>query len=103
MKSNNKSKKRRIVKDSSGSQNKSSRPWIFVLLGIGIVVLVFLVLREWPTDQNQTQLGSQASGGDSGSASQSLKGRWLRPDGGYVLEIRDINPDGMMDVAYFNP
>lgn len=32
-----------------------------------------------------------------------LKGRWLRPDGGYVLEIREIRADGGMDVAYLNP
>jgi len=32
-----------------------------------------------------------------------LKGRWERPDGGYVLEIRDIAADGKADVVYFNP
>jgi len=32
-----------------------------------------------------------------------LKGRWERPDGGYVLEIRDIAADGKADVGYFNP
>jgi hypothetical protein len=34
---------------------------------------------------------------------QTLKGRWLRPDGGYVLEIRKIAADGTMDAAYLNP
>ena len=34
---------------------------------------------------------------------ESLKGRWLRPDGGYVLEIREINGSGKMMAAYFNP
>jgi hypothetical protein len=32
-----------------------------------------------------------------------LKGRWLRPDGGYVLEIRDIDAGGTIDAAYLNP
>lgn len=32
-----------------------------------------------------------------------LLGRWVRPDGGYVLEIRKIAPAGSMDVGYFNP
>jgi len=32
-----------------------------------------------------------------------LKGLWLRPDGGYVLEIRDVRADGGMDVVYLNP
>jgi hypothetical protein len=32
-----------------------------------------------------------------------LKGRWLRPDGGYVIEIREIDNCGKMVTAYFNP
>lgn len=30
-------------------------------------------------------------------------GRWLRPDGGYILEIRGFQDDGGLDAAYFNP
>ena len=32
-----------------------------------------------------------------------LPGKWLRPDGGYILEIRSVAPDGKMEAAYFNP
>ena len=35
--------------------------------------------------------------------SQRLVGRWLRPDGGYVLEIRAARRDGQLEAAYFNP
>ena len=34
---------------------------------------------------------------------EKLKGRWLRPDGGYILEIRSVEPAGKMDAAYLNP
>jgi len=34
---------------------------------------------------------------------EKLKGRWLRPDGGYIVEIRNVEPGGKMDAAYFNP
>ena len=34
---------------------------------------------------------------------QQLKGKWLRPDGGYVIDVRTVEDDGTMDVAYFNP
>jgi hypothetical protein len=34
---------------------------------------------------------------------QQLKGKWLRPDGGYVIEVRTVEDGGTMDVAYFNP
>ena len=32
-----------------------------------------------------------------------LVGRWQRPDGGYILEIRSVSPNGKLDVGYFNP
>lgn len=32
-----------------------------------------------------------------------LVGRWLRPDGGYILEIKSASPDGKLEVRYFNP
>ncbi|MCG6905781.1 MAG: hypothetical protein LJE63_04080 [Desulfobacteraceae bacterium] len=32
-----------------------------------------------------------------------LKGRWVRPDGGYVIEIRGVDVGGRMQAAYYNP
>jgi hypothetical protein len=34
---------------------------------------------------------------------QHLIGRWVRPDGGYVLELKEIRKDGTLKAAYFNP
>lgn len=34
---------------------------------------------------------------------QKLKGKWLRPDGGYVLEIKTVEDGGELDAAYLNP
>lgn len=34
---------------------------------------------------------------------EKLEGRWRRTDGGYVLDIRKVRPDGAMDAAYLNP
>jgi hypothetical protein len=34
---------------------------------------------------------------------QTLVGRWRRPDGGYVIQIRSIAEDGSVDASYFNP
>jgi hypothetical protein len=36
-------------------------------------------------------------------AFEKLKGRWLRPDGGYIVEIRAVAPGGQMDATYSNP
>ena len=32
-----------------------------------------------------------------------LNGRWLRPDGGYILEIQAVDPSGKIDAVYLNP
>jgi hypothetical protein len=34
---------------------------------------------------------------------EKLIGHWLRPDGGYILEIRGASPDGRLTAGYFNP
>jgi hypothetical protein len=39
----------------------------------------------------------------SAEARQRLVGRWLRPDGGYVMTIKGIGEDGKVDAAYANP
>ena len=32
-----------------------------------------------------------------------LKGRWVRPDGGYVIEIKGVDANGRMQAEYYNP
>jgi hypothetical protein len=34
---------------------------------------------------------------------QNLVGRWIRPDGGYLIEIRNVDSSGLLQAAYFNP
>ena len=34
---------------------------------------------------------------------QRLVGKWYRPDGGYVIEIRRVDAEGRIEAAYFNP
>jgi hypothetical protein len=44
-----------------------------------------------------------AAGCQDRTTARSLLGRWTRPDGGYVLEIKGVAADGRLDAAYFNP
>ena len=39
----------------------------------------------------------------AGTGFERLTGRWLRPDGGYILEIRSVSPQGTVDASYLNP
>jgi hypothetical protein len=40
---------------------------------------------------------------DSPAAFASLPGRWVRPDGGYVISIKAADASGKLDASYANP
>jgi uncharacterized protein (DUF2147 family) len=65
---------------------------VLVLLLAAIATGAFFLLHGRPS----AETGAKA-------AFDSLKGRWQRPDGGYVIEIREIDARGKMVAAYFNP
>jgi hypothetical protein len=44
-----------------------------------------------------------AAAGEAPAHFRPLLGAWLRPDGGYVLEVRSVAADGRASVAYSNP
>jgi hypothetical protein len=39
----------------------------------------------------------------AGGGFEALNGRWLRPDSGYILEIRAVDAGGKIDAVYHNP
>ena len=47
--------------------------------------------------------GTAASTPASAAPFEQVTGRWLRLDGGYVLELRAIDASGAVDAAYLNP
>ncbi|MGH8619044.1 MAG: hypothetical protein ACREUW_15235 [Burkholderiales bacterium] len=38
-----------------------------------------------------------------GQSFDGLKGRWIRPDGGYTVTIRSVEAGGKLDAVYANP
>ena len=47
--------------------------------------------------------GAVADSNDQAKATQSLVDRWIRPDGGYIMELREFGVDGSLVAAYYNP
>jgi len=56
---------------------------------------------ELPGDLSDTNAASSES--EAAPDLQHLEGSWVRPDGGYVIEIRQVDADGQLDAGYFNP
>jgi hypothetical protein len=49
-------------------------------------------------------VGWLVGGCDKGSPGyEILKGKWERPDGGYVIAITNVTDTGALAVGYFNP
>lgn len=71
-------------------QKNTRKKRILLLLAIVIFIPIiwFFFLNE--------------KGGEE-TVSEKLIGKWLRNEGSYTLEIKAVNEDGTLDVAYFNP
>jgi hypothetical protein len=67
-----------------------------------ILALSCIVGMLWPMAGAVFAAGGQADA-PSPADLQRLEGRWVRPDGGYVLELSEIKEDGSLKASYFNP
>jgi len=63
-------------------------PLALLFLSIGLTFLIFLNTLALAQDKPDFA---------------ALKGRWVRTDGGYVIEIQSIGAGGQMQAAYYNP
>lgn len=94
----------------AASRSPGLRLTVLVVV-VAIAAAVLLWRRHAATSGTQSAPPAAAAAASPGAARsaqpavspQVLLGRWLRPDGGYVLEIRAIRPDDTVDAAYFNP
>jgi hypothetical protein len=78
-------------KQQAGQQNYAKmrrRRKFFIAITVVLMVGFAAAVTLWPG----------ANGGFD-----VLNGRWLRPDGGYVLEIRAVDSSGKIDAVYLNP
>lgn len=95
---------------SAERKRRPDRRWLkvlsvvpFLVMGAGMIVYAIAKPSQGTS--------SRASGPDTANAAPALRdalpekvvGRWSRPDGDYVLEIRGVGADGEAQAAYFNP
>jgi len=109
MTDHNQSKK----KGSARSEQKKKRKFpliVALLVGACLIVVVWGVLNskkpgtKSPTPPADTQpANSENVSADKKRDFLNLIGRWVRTDGGYVIEIRNVDTDGKMDAGYYNP
>ena len=71
-----------------------------ILRSILMTFIFFFVLFPGLALATQEQNTQENSGF---SAAKQLEGRWVREEGGYVLVLQDIMPDGSLKAFYLNP
>lgn len=90
---------------------RRSRPLTRVV-GLAVATVAVAALGAWWSagrrDEGAAPAAAAASAAPAPAASaapafQKLVGRWVRGDGGYVIEVSGVSDSGRVDAAYFNP
>jgi hypothetical protein len=81
---------------------------LFALAAVGVMFFAGFVFScgKKSNDNATKEKATSADSATAGDAKTNLKrlvGRWVRPDGGYVIEIRSVHADGTLDAGYYNP
>jgi len=103
-----KKKKKKSGRKSTASSPKQrfSLKWVILIVAVAAGVAGLIIYHFALTESDQmpvSETGESESGPTATVAFNKIIGRWLRPDGGYVIEIRNISSGGTMEAAYFNP
>jgi hypothetical protein len=92
--------KKSRAKKPKKSARKKKRKWPILLICLVVLGLAAVVVYGLMGGSSPKTAGSPKKEKPN---FDNLVGNWVRPDGGYVIEIRRIHPDGKVDAAYFNP
>lgn len=103
-----KAKKKARKRQAAAGQAGKPRRALWVAGALAVIVVIGAVVFT----SRSPKPAAGPTGGPAGPVAalapeqvnpDRLAGRWLRPDGGYVIEIRSAQPDGVLDVSYLNP
>jgi hypothetical protein len=99
-----------IVREQHAQSNRASagRPVTPVLLAVGLGLLVAIASCKKATPEPAAASPAPQAPITKVAPSvpepvRKVMGKWMRSDGGYVLEIRGADLSGVLDASYFNP
>ena len=96
---------RPVTTKTRKNARKTNRSTVLVaLLAAGVLVAYWRnEAAPLPAATVVTVTNQPAFVATANSVLGKLNGHWRRPDGGYVIEIRNVESSGKMDASYFNP
>ena len=77
----------------------------FIALALFSLALTISAVAVSAAGPNEAapRVEAEVSPSESESGFGVLPGRWVRPDGGYVITIKSVDAAGELDAAYANP
>jgi hypothetical protein len=105
-------KNRRQERQNGKSQAQAAKRRMYthmitLLLTVAIItgVAFFFLRGRWTVAQSSAPQATKESvaAPEAKAGFDRLKGRWRRPDGGYILEIGEIDGGGKIVARYYNP
>jgi hypothetical protein len=97
------------MKNKNNIRHQRFTVW-FIISAVIVLAIVAVIARGlWFKSGNVEAPSSRVTGSEIALAIQpkadfqTLLGKWQRPDGGYIIEVRKVESDGKMDASYFNP
>ncbi len=98
------SKRRNTRSDKTRVRDRKTRTRFIAVVGLLLAgaaasVAGWMVLAPFSTDPPP----ADSAAVEDGRGLQVLVGRWRRPDGGYVIEVRSVDGRGRVSAAYRNP
>jgi hypothetical protein len=85
----------RVHRNDNAATSKVNKRPVFVRAIIVLAVAVAALIGFWQWKSYCLAVAK--------SDFQKLKGKWVRPDGGYMLEIKQVADDGKINASYLNP
>jgi hypothetical protein len=94
-------------KRKSRTPRKYNRRKLCAIVG-GLVATVAVVVgivffSAEPKSATESIPSTTVPSGEEKPDFYTLIGKWVRPDGGYIIAVRKVDPAGQVAVAYFNP
>jgi len=86
------------ILDNKTYQGGTSRGAIWFVGAIALLAVAAFTACGSPSE-TEVPVSTQADQ----ITTERLISRWVRPDGGYILEIRRVRDNGTLDASYYNP
>jgi hypothetical protein len=99
---------RTTVNTPPQQKTETGSRWLLLLAAAALIALITLNFVSGskpgqPATQSTAPETTTPTAAAKPNPLEKLQGRWLRPDGGYILDLKWISSNGRVEAAYFNP